>query len=224
MWTMLHPFMTMLVLMVVFSQLFRFDIENYSVYALTGILFWNFFSQSVTASMNSLRGNARLVTRLPVPKAVFPLATVLSGTVNLLLALIPLGFLVVVTGHPLHRTVALLPIAIVIAVAFTLGIGLLISPLAAFFADTVELVSILLTLLLYLTPIFYPPSIIPAQYQWIVRNNPLGWILEVFREPVYSGAVPDAAHMTIAIAVAATSLAIGSFVFKRATNRVAFYV
>lgn len=224
MWTMLHPFMTMLVLMIVFSQLFRFDIENYSVYALMGILFWNFVSQSITASMNSLRGNAVLLTKLPVPKAVFPLATVLSGTVNLVLALVPLGILVLVTGHPIYPAAAFLPVAIVIAAVFALGIGLLISPMAAYFSDVIELVSILLTLLLYLTPIFYPISIVPEDYRWIVENNPVGWILEIFRQPVYRGVLPDPLSLAIGIGIALGTLAVGIVVFRLATNRVAFYL
>ena len=80
-WTMLQPLLMMRVLQTVFSTVFRrFDLSrNYPVYALAGILFWNFFSQSIVASMNSLRGNAQLLQKLPVPKAVFPLATVISG-------------------------------------------------------------------------------------------------------------------------------------------------
>ncbi|HUP22817.1 MAG TPA: ABC transporter permease, partial [Thermoanaerobaculia bacterium] len=77
-WTMLQPLLMMLVLSIVFSAIFRFDVENYAVYALSGILFWNFFSQSITSSMNSLRGNAPLLTKLPVPRMLFPLATVVS--------------------------------------------------------------------------------------------------------------------------------------------------
>ena len=76
-WTMLQPLLTMLVLQVVFSSLFRFRLDdennNYPVYALAGILFWNFFSQSIVASMNSLRGNSPILRKLPVPREVFPL-------------------------------------------------------------------------------------------------------------------------------------------------------
>src|SRR3954470_10908528 len=92
-WTMLQPLLMMLVLQVVFNSLFRFKLPegtNCPVYALSGILFWNFFSQSIVASMNSLRGNSPILRKLPVPKAVFPLATVISGVINLVLALVPL--------------------------------------------------------------------------------------------------------------------------------------
>jgi len=89
-WTMLQPMLTMIVLHAVFSTMFRFDVANYPVYVLAGVLFWNFFSQSIISSMNSLRGNASLLKKLPVPHAVFPVATVIAGVVNLLLAMVPL--------------------------------------------------------------------------------------------------------------------------------------
>src|SRR5918993_281438 len=113
-WTMLQPLLTMLVLQLVFSQIFavRLTYGNYPIFALAGILFWNFFSQSIVASMNSLRGNAQLLQKLPVPKAVFPLATVISGVVNLVFALVPLVAILLITGHPVRPALLFLPISI----------------------------------------------------------------------------------------------------------------
>lgn len=223
-WTMLQPLLTMVVLTTVFSQVFRFDVDNYPVYALSGILFWNFFSQTITTSMNSLRSNANLLTKVPVPKAVFPLATLLSGVVNLLLALVPLLVILVVTGHPLHPTLLFLPVAIVLAAIFTLGVGLVLSPLAAFFHDIVEMVGVVLMLLLYLTPIFYPVSIVPERFAWLPRWNPVRVVLDVFREPIYSGRLPSAAHLAAAAAIAAVSLAIGVAAFRRSSDRIVLYL
>src|SRR6185295_19229111 len=110
-WTMLQPLLFMLVLQVVFSRAFRGNIENYPVFALAGILFWNFFSQSILASMNSLKGNAQLLQKLPVPHAVFPVATVISGVVNLLFALVPLLLILLVTGHELSWALLFVPVA-----------------------------------------------------------------------------------------------------------------
>ena len=89
-WTMLQPMLMMGVLHIAFSTIFRFNVDNYPVYVLAGLLFWNFFSQSIVTSMNSLRANGGLIQKLPVPKSVFPLAVVISGVINLLLALLPL--------------------------------------------------------------------------------------------------------------------------------------
>src|SRR6185295_9047847 len=132
-WTMLQPLLTMLVFTMVFASVFRFDRPNYWIYALAGVLFWNFFSQSIISSMNSLRGNAQLLQKLPVPKIVFPLATVISGVINLALALIPLFAILLLTGHRPGWAILFLPVAILLAALFTLGAGLLLSPLAVFF-------------------------------------------------------------------------------------------
>ena len=224
MWTMLQPLLTMLVLTAVFSAIFRFQIENYPVFALSGIIFWNFFSQSITASMNSLKGNAHLLTKLPVPKAVFPLATVGAGLVNFLFALVPLILILVVTGHPLHFSLLFLPISITLATLFTLGAGLLLSPLAAFFSDVIEVVGVVMTMLMYLTPVFYPIAILPEKYRWVVRFNPIRSILEVFRDPIYYGKIPPLSHLTVAATVTAIALLVGALAFRRSSDRIPFYL
>jgi len=223
-WTMLQPLLTMLVLHVVFSNIFRFDIDNYAVYALAGILFWNFFSQSITSSMNSLRGNATLLSKLPVPKAVFPLATVAAGVVNLLLALVPLFGILLVTGHPVRSAVLFLPVSILLAALFTLGAGLLLSPLAAFFSDVIELVGVGLMLLMYMTPIFYPMSILPDRFRWAVRYNPLRSVLEVFRDPIYFGKIPPWSHLTVTLLIVITALVLGILTFRKTSDRIPLYV
>lgn len=223
-WTMLQPLLTMLVLTVVFSAVFRFDLPNYPVYALAGIMFWNFFSQSITSSMNSLRGNAHLVTKLPVPKAVFPLATVIAGVINLALALIPLFVLLLVTGHPIRPAVLFLPVAILIAASFTLGAGLILSPLAVLFHDIIEIVGVTLTLFMYLTPVFYPMAIVPERYVWAVRFNPVRSVLEVFRDPIYFGKIPPLSHLAVASTITFLALVIGIVAFRKTSDRIPFYV
>jgi ABC-2 type transport system permease protein len=223
-WTMLQPLLMMVVFQLIFSSLFRFKIDNYPVYALAGVLFWNFFSQSILASMNSLKGNAQLLQKLPVPKAVFPIATTISGVVNLAFALVPLLGLLLVTGHPIGPALLFLPVAIVLSALFTLGAGLLLSPLAVFFHDVVELVGVLLTVLMYMTPIFYPMTIVPERYRFLVRFNPVRSILEVFRDPIYFGKVPPVSHLAVCLTVTALALAIGAFAFRRASDRIPFYI
>jgi len=223
-WTMLQPLLTMLVLTVVFSSIFRFDVANYPVYVLSGLLFWNFFQQGTVAAMSSLRGNAQLLQRLPVPRWIFPLATVLAGLVNLVLALLPLLAIVVLTGHPVRPSLLFLPVAIVLLGAFTLGIALLVSPLAVFFADVVELIGVALMLLMYLTPVIYPMSILPESYRWLIRFNPMRSLLEVFRDPIYHGKLPPLPHLLVATALGVALLAIGVALFRRFSDRIPFHV
>jgi ABC-type polysaccharide/polyol phosphate export permease len=223
-WTMLQPLAMMLVLKVVFETIFRFSVANYTVYVLAGLLFWNFFSQSILTSMNSLRNNAGLLSKVPVPIEVFPLAAVLSGVINLILALIPLLVLMVATGHPLKPALLFLPVAILLATVFTLGAGLLLSPLAVFFGDVVELVGVVMTLLMYLTPVIYPMDILPPRFLWIVRFNPARSILEVFRDPIYLGKVPPLSHLAVATGFAVLALLIGYVTFRRSADRIPFHI
>ena len=225
MWTMLQPLLTMAVLHFVFSTIFRFDIRNYPVYVLSGILFWNFFSQSIVTSMNSLRGNARILEKLPVPRAAFPVAAVISGVINLLLALVPLLAILMMTKHPLRESLLFLPVSILIAALFTLGAGLLLAPLAVFFTDVVEMVGVVLTLMFYATPVFYPKEIAAGHdFYWVIRYNPLRSILEVFRDPIYLLKVPPLTHLSVTVGLTVIALLLGSWVFNRASDRIPFYL
>jgi ABC-type polysaccharide/polyol phosphate export permease len=223
-WTMLQPLLTMIVLHIAFSAIFRFDVDNYPVFVLSGVLFWSFFSQSITQAMISLRANGTLIQRLPVPKIVFPLAAIASGVINLALALVPLLAILVVTGHPLEPALLFLPVAIAIAALFTLGAGLLLSPLAVFFSDIVEMVGVVLQLAMYLTPVVYPMSIVPERWRGILRFNPLRSILEVFRDPIYYGKIPPVAHIAVAAGVAVVLFLLGLFVFRRSERRIALFL
>lgn len=226
-WTMLQPLLMMLVLQVVFSSIFRMQLDfgNYPVYALAGLLFWNFFSQSILASMNSLRGNAPLLRKLPIPKEVFPLATVISGIINLCLALVPLLLILIITGHRLTTALFFLPVSILLAGLFTLGAGLLLSPLSVFFSDVVEMVGVVLSILMYMTPVIYPMSILEgSKYLPLVRFNPVRSILEVFRDPIYQGEIPPLTHLAVCAGIAVGVFVIGAFVFRRSSDRIPFYI
>ncbi len=229
-WTMLQPLLMMLVLYLVFNSLMRFNVarfehRSYAIFALAGILFWNFFSQSIVTSMNSLRANAPILKKLPVPFVVFPITTVISGIVNLLFALVPMFGLILWTGHPIGPELLFLPVAILLAALFTLGTGLLLSPLAVFFNDVIELVTVCLTLLFYLTPIIYDISVLEGTKGYdIVRFNPVRSILEVFRDPIFFNKIPPLTHLTVATAITVVALAAGIYVFRKSSDRIPFHI
>jgi ABC-2 type transport system permease protein len=175
--------------------------------------------------MNSLRANALLLRKLPIPKEVFPLATVVSGVINLCLATLPLFLIMKVTGQPLRPALLFLPVSILLAALFTLGAGLLLSPLAVFFSDVVELIGVILSILMYLTPIFYPKEILEnTRYFNLVRFNPVRSILEVFRDPIFYGKIPPLSHLTVCVGIASAALILGAFAFRRSSDRIPFYI
>lgn len=227
-WSMLQPLLLMVVFHFVFSHLFvikGYRIRSYPVFALSGILFWNFFQQSIVSSMNSLKANAHILQKLPVPMAVFPIATVISGLVNLLLALLPMLGILVVTGHPIGPQLLFLPVSILLAVLFTLGAGLLLAPLAVFFNDVIELVTVILTLLFYMTPIIYPKEMLEGQsFFWVVRFNPIRSVLEVFRDPIHLSKIPPLSHLSVTLGITLLALVLGAWAFRKTSDRIPFYI
>lgn len=223
-WTVLNPLLTMLVLTVVFSQLFAFSLPNYPVYLFSGLLLWNFFGQTTMAAMKDLIWSSGLLKSIFLPRSIFAVAAVGTGIVNLILSLIPLGFIMLVTGSRLSISLVFLPFAILIAGLFALGIGLGLSSLAVFFTDVVDMYQILLLAWMYLTPVFYPLDIIAPELQWLIYLNPMYYILECFRMPIYHGVLPTPDILAGALVSAFGMFFIGSWYFVKKSKEFALYL
>lgn len=223
-WTMLNPLLIMAILTLVFSSLFRVAVEHYAVYLLSGLVLWNFFSQTTTLAMSELVWGGGLFHRIYIPRTVFALSAVGTGIVNLLFALVPLAIIMLATGAPLQSTLLFLPIPIVLTAMFALGVGLLLSVLAANFADVVEVYQIVITAWMYLTPIIYPVDIIPEQYRAFFNLNPMFHLLETFRQPIYAGVIPGPYRLLTAAAIALVTLVIGWGYFARKADEFAYRI
>lgn len=223
-WTMLNPLGTMLIMTVVFSQLFHAT-AWYPVYVLTGLISWNFFAQTTLAAPQRLLWSGSLIHRVYLPRTVFALTAVGSGVVNILLALVPLAVVMLVVGSPFTPALLMVPIAIVLLAAFALGVGLLLSTIVVYFPDIVDIYQIGLTAWLYLSAVFYPYEVIPAEYRWWFFNlNPIYHIMLLFRDPLYYGNWPTAAHVLAAFTVATVALVSGWLVFTRKADELAYRI
>lgn len=213
-WTMLNPLGMMVILTVVFAQLFR-TVEGYPAYVLSGLVAWNFFSQTTSAAMNQMVWGSTLLHRIYLPRSTFVVSAVGTGLVNLALALVPLLLVVLLVGLPLRWTILFLPVPVLLLAAFSLGVGLLISAWAIYFPDVAEMYQIVLIAWLYLTPVIYPAETIPAAYRyWFFHLNPLYYMVEIFRKPIFSGVLPSLVQLGAAAAIAFVTLALGWIVFS----------
>ncbi len=208
-WTMLNPLLNMVALTVVFSVILRQGIEHFPVYFLGGMLFWNFFAQATGHAASLSVDAAETTRRIYVPRSVFVVAAVGVGLVNLILSIVPLLLIVAVTGHPFHATWLFLPVAVLLGAMFCTGVGLVIFTLASRFVDVRETYMTLLTPWFFLTPIVYEPSLVPEQYRWLVRWNPMTYLVEVFRAPIYNGWLPGHNTLAFAVVAAIASLVLG---------------
>lgn len=214
-WTMLNPLLLMLIFVVIFSHLFRFQLPHYETYFLSEYLPWTFFAQTTVTSMLSMNWNGALMKRVRVPKSIFALATTLSGVVNLLLSYVPLVVIMGVMGVPLRPALLFLPVSFAILAVFTFGVSLLLSSISVYFVDVREMYAVSLTAVMYMSPIIYPISIVPARFQRLIAFNPLLYVLQIVRDPVYNGKLPSAPYLGIAALSAVAMFLIGWSVFRR---------
>lgn len=214
-WTMLHPLLVVLILVIVFSELFRFEIPNYGTYLLSALLPWTFFSQTTVVSMNAIGWNGALMKRVRVPKSIFTLSTTISGLANLALSYIPLLAIMLIRGVPIRSGILFLPVSLLILAVFTFGVSLAFSTLSVYFVDVREMYAVALTALMYLTPMIYPISIVPARFQPILRLNPLMHLIDLVRIPVYEGRVPPIELIGIGSGLALIALLTGWSLFRR---------
>lgn len=218
-WTMLHPLLLMGIFVVVFSTIFRARTPHYETYFLSAYIAWNFFAQSTATAMASVAWNGPLMKRVCVPPSIFTLAIIVSGLANVGLSLIVLFAVMLIAGAPLHASLAFLPVSLVLVGLFTLGVSLALTAISIFFADVREMVQAALPALMYLTPIVYPISIIPDRFRWLVKLNPLVYIVEIVRAPIYYGILPSPTTLLLATVLSFGSLLIGWMIFRHLAPR-----
>lgn len=214
-WTILNPLLMMVVLSVVFSNLFRFDIEYFPVYLLSGQLIFNFFSESTTNAMSSIIANGPLIRKIYVPKYMFVLSRIFSSTINLLASFTALICVMLVMRVRLHYTVLLSVIPLILIVLFSLGAGLILAAITVKFRDVMHLYSVFTTALMYLTPVIYPMSILPSWLEKIVLLNPITNILMMFREFMIYGTFPSILSIVIGMVEVVIILVLGVYVFYK---------
>lgn len=223
-WTMLNPLGTTLILAIVFARAFGSGPE-YAAYVLSGLIAWNFFSQTVNASMLHLIWGEGLLKRIYLPRTIFALSASGTGLVNVFLSLIPLVLIMLFTGVPIRWTILFLPVSILFVALFALGLGLLISTIAVYFADVAEMYQVGIVAWMYLSPIIYHEEILPESYRfWITRLNPMYHLIKTFRAPIYDGVLPSLEQTLIAAAIGIITFAIGWLVFTSKADDFAYRI
>jgi ABC-type polysaccharide/polyol phosphate export permease len=224
-WTMLNPLGTMLILTIVFSTAFGQSQPGYAVYVLTGLLAWNFFSQSTNAAIVHLVWGGGLLKRIYLPRTVFAVSAIGVALVNITLSFVPLILVMLVVGTPIQWTILFTPIPVLFLAMFSLGLGLFISTVAIYYTDVAEMYQILLTAWFYLTPIIYTPEILPERYRLlIVYLNPMYHLITLFREPIYLGKIPGMGEILICALISLVSLLVGWMAFTSKADEFAYRV
>lgn len=203
----------------VFTRVIPLGIESYPIFLLVGILPWYWFSRSINEATTSLEASRDLVLRPGFATELLPLAAVLVGLVDYVLAL-PVMLTAVGLTVGLHVEVLLLPALLAIQLMLTLGLGLLLAPLQAFLRDVRHIVGVALQLGFWLTPVFYRRRQVPESVDFLYRINPMGHLVEGYRAILFEGRLPDGSSLVWVTVAAIAVLGAGLMVFERLKHAV----
>jgi lipopolysaccharide transport system permease protein len=224
-WVVIQPLMTMLITTIFFGKLMRVPSDGlpYSLFVFAGLLPWMFFSKAITQSGNSLVGSANLITKVYFPRLIIPSATVLSGLVDFAVSFVLLVGLMIYYGVGVSLSILMFPILVLLTTILALGAGMWLSALNVKYRDVAAIIPFIVQIGMFITPIYYPSSLIPEKWQWAIKLNPLTGIIENIRASLL-GRPFDWPAFAISAVIAFLLLISSAFVFRRMEKSFADFV
>lgn len=212
-WAFLDPLITMTVMSIIYTALLRRPAPAFPVFLFSGLLAWNFFSQSSILAVAGLMRADSLMEKVYIPKSVFAFSVVAGGLANLLLSFIPLAVLMIYFGRPFTIALLFLPVSLIIISMLTLGSSLIFSTLAVFYRDVQNYYQLMLRLVFYFSGIIYSQQHLPDNLQKLVKLVPTYHLVLIFRDPIYEGILPPLNSVLYVLVFSIFSMVSGFIIF-----------
>ena len=189
-WSLAQPMAYALIYFIAFKIVMRIQVENYTLFLVSGLFVWQWFNVSTNNCLNVYLANASLVKKLNFSRSILPFSMVLIELIHFVLSLPVIFVLLSVYELPLlNESWVLMPVIVVLQFCFTFGVSLIVSSVNLFFRDLERIVSVLLTFAFYLTPVVYPMSMVPEKYQYLFLLNPMAVYVELCRAVFLGGEI-----------------------------------
>ena len=219
-WSVLNPLLSMAVLSMIFTQIFQRSIENYPIYYLTGLILWQLFTGATNAAMTTLVDNKTMLIKVKLPMEIFVLARVYTAVVNLGYSLIAYVAMLIVFRVTPKWTMFYAPIIFLLLIIFAIGFSYILSTAYVFFGDVKHLYSVVLTLWMYCSALFYPVDQLSGLIHDIIVINPIFSYIDALRNVVMYGRIPSLAENIRMILWAGIVYAIGYLIFRKNKNNI----
>lgn len=215
-WTYINPLCQVIVYSIVFSVIFRINIEKFYLYLIIGMMPWTFFSSSVQGGTTCIRAQADMVKKIYFPREVIPISYTTSTFVNMLLSFIIVFLVALVSGHGIaFKVLGYLPLIMIIEYIFVLGLVLLVSCITVYFRDLEQIVSVIMMAWIYVTPIMYNLDYVPEAYRKYIVINPMTPIVEVYHQVLYYKITPTRNYLLLACGTSLLTFLLGAVTFAR---------
>ena len=225
-WSLLYPLLTMAVMAIVFSNVFKMSTPgvSYLAYLLSGLVIFNYFSEASNLAMSSVVANFGLLNKIYIPKYIFPLSKCLFVGINFLLSLIPLYIVLFATGTGINIYHVFLPYAFLCLFMFTLGVGLALASISVFLRDMFYIYGIVIMLWTYLTPLMYDINLISSRLQPFLKLNPLYHYVNFVRQIILYNRIPTPFTWLVCLLSSLFVLIVGIIIFKKTQDKFIYYV
>jgi len=218
-WVILNPMAQMMVMSFAFSIILRVPTNAagnipYSIFLFVALLPWNLFANSLSSASASLVSSSSLITKVYFPRTILVISTILAKIVDFLFANIVLIIYMIVYKMPININILWIIPIFFIQQIFTTGLALFFAAANLIYRDIQYLLSLLLLLWMYLTPVIYPADLVPAKYKIIFQLNPMAVIINAYRQTILGGGVPNYSSLIIAFLLSILVLILGLSYFK----------
>lgn len=215
-WSMMNPLLYMSLLTFVFSHIVKFEVKNFSLFLLSGIMSWNLFHQSMSVGVHSIVNNGALMKKVKVPNTIFPASCIGSVSVNFILSFIPYLLIALFIHHPMSAKLLLVPFVVLPYLIFTFACVLTVASLNVKFRDVGHVLEPLLLLVFYSTPIIYPITALPERYRQFLDYNPLSHYISAIRNLMFEDVLPSLTNVSVIYGTAALFLVVALLIYRRA--------
>ena len=220
-WSFVNPLLQIVVYAIIFPLIMKSDIENYVVFMVCGLIPWNYFSTVINRSSFTMIENGNIIKKVYFPREILPISVVTSETVTFLISSILILIFTLGYGIHLNEYVLFYPLVLLVQYVLLLGISLIVSSVTVYFRDLQHFIGVLLQLFFYATPIVYAVDVIPANFQWILKFNPMTYIIEGYRDIFWQPQMPDISNLLIVLAIGIVLCIVGYLIFNKLQKRFA---
>ena len=214
-WSFLNPLLQIVTYAIIFPLILKNNEPNYVIFLCTGLIPWTFFSTALNRSSSIIVDNGNIIKKVFFPREILPISMVTSEAINFIIStIIILGF-VMFGGLGLTKYIIFYPLILIAQYITVLAISFILSSVTVFLRDIQHFVGVLLQLLFYATPIVYNANSIPENFEWILKYNPMTYIVNAYRDIFYNQVSPDIKSICILIAIMTVITVIGYFIFSK---------
>lgn len=214
-WSFLNPLLQIMVYAIVFPLILKNNQEHYVVFLCCGLIPWNFFSIAINRAAGTMLENGNIIKKVYFPREILPISIVLSEAINFLISTVIILAFVLFDGIPLTPYILYYPLILLVQSILILAISFIISAVTVYIRDIQHLISVVLQLFFYATPIVYAANTIPENFAWILQYNPMTYIINGYRDIFLNQTAPDVKMLCILLVILIVVCAIGYMIFHK---------